>query len=486
MIKRCMRPSRRTSNVVREFEGADLGHATRSARLLKVVDALARQPSASFPKATGSDVELEGLYRILSNTHTGWEDILDPHKRKTAERCAGNEVVVVHDTTEFQLSHADPAEVGYLQTGKPGFYAHVSLAVSADGQRRPLGVVGVQTVFRAQRRRHQRKRNQSGSFTTRQADRESLRWEAGVAQSALLLAEARPVHVADREADSYSLLARMQMKGDRFVVRIKHDRRARSLKDAEAGALEWSHLKGIISSAEACLEREVPLSARRGHTAPVAKRQHPKRDARMAKLRFAATRVELRRPRYFGDELPRTLAVNCVRVYEVDAPEGQEPVEWLLFTTEPVDTAEAIARVVDFYRTRWVVEEFFKALKSGCIYEERQLESRRALLNALAIFLPIACHMLWLRSRAHYAPDEPATEVLTLTQILVLRAVARRPIPKSPTARDVLLAVAGLGGHLKNNGEPGWASIRHGLERLLDFEIGWQAARNPLDFQDQS
>ena len=173
-------------------------------------------------------------------------------------------------------------------------------------------------------------------------------------------------------------------------------------------------------------------------------------------------------------------------MYEVDAPEGQEPVEWLLFTTEPVDTAEAIARVVDFYRTRWVVEEFFKALKSGCIYEERQLESRRALLNALAIFLPIACHMLWLRSRAHYAPDEPATEVLTLTQILVLRAVARRPIPKSPTARDVLLAVAGLGGHLKNNGEPGWASIRHGLERLLDFEIGWQAARNPLDFQDQS
>lgn len=477
----------RVLEVVREFEGADLGHATRTARLPKVVEALARQPSASFPKAAGSDIELEALYRALSNPHTDWQQILNPHQEKTAERCGGGEVVVVHDTTEFQFSHADPAEVGYLKTGKPGFYAHVSLVVSSDGQRRPLGVAALQTLFRTARSMHGgRKVNRPGNVTTKQADRESLRWEKGVADSQALLTKARPIHVADREADSYALLARLQMDGGRFVVRIRHDRKARLATEGEEGEMNWSRLKELVSATESCLEREVPLSRRRGQTAPGASREHPSRAARIAKLQFASTRLELRRPRYFDDAFPRTLTVNCVRVYEVDPPQDQEAVEWLLFTTEPATTVEEVARVVDLYRTRWVIEEFFKALKSGCIYEERQLESRRALLNALAIFLPIACHMLWLRSRAQHAPNSPATEVLTLTQILVLRAFARRPIPDQPTARDVLLAIAGLGGHLKNNGEPGWASIRHGYQRLLDFELGWLSARAHSRKRDQS
>lgn len=477
----------RVLEVVREFEGADLGHAVRTARLPKVVEALARQPSASFPKAAGSDIELEALYRALSNPHTEWQQILDPHREKTAERCGADEIVVIHDTTEFQFSHADPAEVGYLKTGKPGFYAHLSLAVSGDGQRRPLGVVALQTLFRTARSmRGGRKVSRPGNVTTKQADRESLRWEHGVADSRALLTKARPIHVADREADSYSLLAQMQMDDGRFVVRIRHDRRARLVTDGEESELDWSGLKELVSATQYCLEREVPLSRRRAKTAPGARREHPERAARIAKLRFASTRLELRRPRYFDDALPKTLTVNCLRVYEVDPPEGEEAVEWLLFTTEPATTVEEVARVVDLYRTRWVVEEFFKALKSGCIYEERQLESRRALLNALAIFLPITCHMLWLRSRAQHAPTAPATEVLTLTQIQVLRAFARRKIPQNPTARDVLLAIAGLGGHLKNNGEPGWASIRHGYERLLDFELGWLAARARSGKRDQS
>lgn len=482
-----MGSKQRAASVLDEFEYADLGHATRTERLMKVVDALARQPGESFPKAAGSDVDLEGLYRSLSNPHTEWQQILSSHQRKTAERCAGKDVVVAHDTTEFQFSHADPSEVGYLQTGKPGFYAHVSLAISSDGERQPFGVVALQTLFRMQRsRRGGRGSTRPGSVTTKQADRESLRWEAGVAQSASLLAGAQPIHVADREADSYRLLAQMTTGSHRFVVRLRHDRNARALTGESDADDAWSRLSAVVGAADSCLEREVPLSARRGHTAPRANRRHPKRTQRLAKLRFAATRLELKRPKYFGDELPPTLPVACVRVWEFDAPEGVEPVEWLLFTSEPIDSAHDIARVVDLYRTRWVVEEFFKALKTGCIYEDRGLESRRGLLNALAIFMPIACSMLWLRSRAQHAPNAPATEVLTMTQLLVLKQVSRRKLSAEPTAREVLLAIAGLGGHLKNNGEPGWASIRHGYERLLDFEVGWRAARNRSEKTDQS
>jgi hypothetical protein len=162
---------------------------------------------------------------------------------------------------------------------------------------------------------------------------------------------------------------------------------------------------------------------------------------------------------------------------EVGVPEGEPAVEWTLYTTEPIETAEQVARVVDIYRARWTIEEFNAALKTGCAYESRQFESRHALLNILALSMPIACELLALRSRARDCPDTPATEVLRPVQIEVLSKFGRRKLSASPTARDALLAVAGLGGHMKHNGEPGWNVLMRGMRTLLSYEAGWIAGR---------
>jgi hypothetical protein len=463
--------------MVEEFQGADLGDARRTDRLLKIADAIARQPDKSFPQMAAGEAELEALYRLLNNPTVSLDRVLLPHRRRTAERSQqAGEVIVVHDTTDFELAHADPHVVGFLQTGRPGFYGHVSLVVSADGERRPLGVAAVQTLHRKSRSgRGSRKVSRSGDVTTKQPDRESKRWDVGIEQSeALLDACASVIHVADREADSYMLLAQLVRAKSQFVVRVRHDRVARTV-EPEA---PWSKLKALVGGADDRMVREVPLSAkRRTSTAPRQAQSHPKRNERMATLHFASTQIEVRRPKYLGDKWPEVLQLNIVRVYELDAPNDQQPVEWLLVTSEPVTTKEQIERVVDIYRTRWVIEEFFKALKSGCLYEKRQLEGRRALLNALALFLPVACQMLWLRSRAQHAPDTPASEVLSARQLHLIREVSSKPLPLSPTAREVLLAIAALGGHISNNGEPGWSTIWRGFERLLDFELGWIAAR---------
>jgi hypothetical protein len=45
--------------------------------------------------------------------------------------------------------------------------------------------------------------------------------------------------------------------------------------------------------------------------------------------------------------------------------------------------------------------------------------------------------------------------------------------PSAPTARDALLAVAALGGHIKNNGDPGWIVLGRGYQDLLRLELGW-------------
>jgi hypothetical protein len=51
----------------------------------------------------------------------------------------------------------------------------------------------------------------------------------------------------------------------------------------------------------------------------------------------------------------------------------------------------------------------------------------------------------------------------------------RIDVPPAAAARDVLLAIARLGTHIPNNGDPGWLVLGRGLESLLFVELGWRA-----------
>jgi hypothetical protein len=181
---------------------------------------------------------------------------------------------------------------------------------------------------------------------------------------------------------------------------------------------------------------------------------------------------------------PESLTVNLVVVRELNAHRGVEPVEWKLLTTEPIDTAAEVEAVVDAYRARWVIEEFFKALKTGCAFEKRQLESFRTLVNALAIYTVIAWRLLVLRWMVRNRPHAPASEAITEQQVQVLQALSRMRAPQvpridmpaqQPSAQDALRAVAQLGGHIKNNGPPGWQVLGRGYESMLLVQLGWSA-----------
>lgn len=188
---------------------------------------------------------------------------------------------------------------------------------------------------------------------------------------------------------------------------------------------------------------------------------------RTTTLHVAALPVALARPGKLPCAVPATLETHVVYVFEPHPPPGADAIEWLLYTSEPIGTPEEVAFVVDAYRSRWVVEEFFKALKTGCAYQQRQLESKRGLLNALALFAPIAVRLLWFRSQAQRQQPVPARTVLRPPELRVLRRIAPNPLSRDPTAREALGAVAALGGHLPANGEPGWLVLCRGFHLLM-------------------
>ena len=59
------------------------------------------------------------------------------------------------------------------------------------------------------------------------------------------------------------------------------------------------------------------------------------------------------------------VSCNVVEVREVNPPESCEPVVWMLVTTLPIDTEENIREVIDTYKKRWLIELYFRVLKSG-------------------------------------------------------------------------------------------------------------------------
>lgn len=182
------------------------------------------------------------------------------------------------------------------------------------------------------------------------------------------------------------------------------------------------------------------------------------------------------RPKYCAEQgVAESLRLGIVHVREVDVPEGCDPVDWKLITTEPIDTPEQVALVVDGYRGRWVIEEYFKALKTGCALQRRQLESYEALSMALALLAPVAWRLLCLRTLAEVEPDAPADAVLTSLQLRILRHKARDPFPAHATAADAHFAIARLGGFLKHNKRPGWQVLARGFEDLLVMEEGASA-----------
>ena len=445
---------RHVGTAASELVDVDLGDTRLDKRAIALADRIAARPAASFPKAL-DDAELEAAYRFFGNEAVTPEAILAPHFRQTARRAGSSaQVIVVHDTTAFEFGGQTKREgLGHLiRPAAQGFFGHFSLALSADGQRTPLGLLAVETVFRLKKRIGHR------NWSPDQSLGESARWLRGAeAAEASLAGRARAIHVADREGDQFSLMKALSDADRPFVIRSFQDRR---LVDGDE-----IRLRGAARAAKVTFRREVPLSPRPKLFGPKGQR-HPARRFRMARLCFAATSVELKRS---------SLGLTVIHVFERKPPPGQPAVEWFLLTNLPTHTDDEIAFAVDCYRARWTIEEYFKALKTGCQFEKRQLESAHSLLNALAILAPVAWRLLLLRSLARAAKPLPASNALTTKQLEVLRAVTKKPLPRRPTARDAMVAVAKLGGHLKNNGDPGWLVLGRGMHDLLLLEMGWRA-----------
>lgn len=367
------------------------------------------------------------LTRFLHSEAVCIKEMLATAARRTAERCAGSDVLVIQDTTVVRSS------------GGGGLYLHVAIALDAtDGAL--LGLVHASFLTRKQGRRARR-----GSRPIK--DKESRRWLEGAEAAARVCAKARRITVvADRESDIYEAFARRPAAVD-LLVRAAQDR---ALADGE-------QLFSSIDSEPSAGQTTIAVPAKAG------------RAAREAKLAVRFMPVELKRPgKGVRHEVPASVRLSLVDTREVEPPRGIDRLHWRLLTTWPVNALSEALLVTSMYRCRWMIEQLFRTMKTqGFDIEALRTETEAPLQRLVTATLIAAVTVQQLLHARDGKSARPLSDVLAPGDVRLLQALnnsvegktARQQNPHPPDSLAYAAWVCGrLGGWTGYYGEPARSS----------------------------
>jgi hypothetical protein len=398
--------------------------------------------------------------RFLGNAKVTAARVIESWSEATVAAAEGCHILAIQDTSEINFVTTAKRRRGLGEIGHGngrGVLLHPMLAVDAENGS-CLGLLSGQVWTRKERR--------TVSHDLRDlSDKESQRWIATALAAKPLLAKAAMVTaLGDRESDIFALYA--SVAGERFhvIARSMHDRK---LADG-IGLYAASEAMAVVD------QRAIVLPARAQRAERVA----------VLELRFGA--MNLARPQTkFLRHLPKSLPLAMVDVREADPQAGTEPLHWRLLTTHPVANAEEAWRIVEWYKRRWLIEQFFRVLKTqGFKLEDSQIATADRLLKLVAIAAKaavITIQLLQARDGRNHQPIRlafDANEVATLTALNQnLEAQSKRL--KNPHPPDSLAWAAWIIGRLggwdgyPSSKPPGPITMKHGLEYFHAVAVGW-------------
>jgi hypothetical protein len=457
-----------------EMAAVDLGDVRLDARVEVLLSTLGQRPNLSIPAACGGRAEMTAAYRFFDNDNVTFEKVIEPHISRTQERMAQQEVaLLVQDTSEMDVTRPDEQMkgAGSLDGSRQGFLLHVMQAFTAEGI--PLGTAWAEIVNRTEGVSHAspaEKRQQRKEKPIE--DKESMRWLTGLRQVRALaqqLPGVQCVCIGDSEADIYELFA--EPRGEQplhWLIRACQDRALES---------DTPHLREQVLKTPVWYSVELLIRGRSAKTAAEDRARRQNRVTRQATVEVRAATVTLRAPWRDDRELP-SVTVSVVLVREPNPPRGQPPVEWILVTTLPIETAEQVRTIVEYYCVRWNIEVFFRTLKSGCRIEQRRFEHIDRFLPCLAVCLIVAWRTLFVCRLSRNCPDLDCEVIFEPSEWKAVWVAVHRTKPpkKTPQLSEMVHLIASLGGYVERpKSEPGTQTIWIGMQRMYDLAWAWDS-----------
>ena len=446
-----------------------LGDPRRTRRLVHFAAAMAEDPAGSIPRICGNWADTKAAYRLFQQSEVTFEAVCQPHF-DMRHQVAGGCFLVLGDTTQLDFGSQRLIEgVGPLGNGSGrGLLLHSGLLIDPH-HTVVLGLAGAVLQPRVPAPAHE---TPTASLRRR---RETDRFGELIDQVGAPPADTVWIHVVDREGDNYEVFCHALQQRVELLVRVRC--RSRKVKLSE-DASEKVALQDFVAS--------LPVRATRKLAVPAKARTRcePARQARTATLevRFGAVWLPWPRPRspYVQSQGVRQIPVGVISLREKAPPAAQARIEWLLYTTWPVNSMRKADEAIGYYCWRWWIEEWHKVIKSGTRIKARQLEDAERLKPLIGVSAIEAVRLLQLKGLSRSEPERPAAEVVPKKYIRMLEVVQEREIG---TVREFFHGVARLGGFLdrKRDGEPGWQTIWHGWEKLSLMIRGAEAFHNLPD-----
>lgn len=384
---------------------------------------------------------------------------------RTARQVAGRDIVAIQDTSEVILGGRDRRDAGFGPVGRGGgrggLLLHAMLAVEA-GSGGVLGLVDAQVRNREGGKRVAPRRDRA----TR--DKESQRWLEGMIRAhEVLSAAAQVTVVGDRESDIYELFAR-RPDPVQLVVRVAQDRRIEADDEAPESRMLFAYADAL------------PEQGRFSLHVPAV----PGRTARTTQCAVRFAPVVLRKPRHgAAKDLPETVALMLVDIRETTPPaDGGKAIHWRLLTTHRVASLGEACRIRDFYRLRWVIEEYFRTLKTaGFDIENAGIGDPRAMMNFVAAAAVAAVTVMQLVQARDGATNQRLADAFDPEDRPLLEALSERLEGKTERQKNLhpkaslafaAWVIARLGGWTGYYGKPGPKVMRRGLEDFRHIKYG--------------
>jgi hypothetical protein len=446
-----------------EFGTADLGDARLLSRLTKLASDFSQNPEKSIPARCRSWAETKAAYRFFDNEKVTSAKIHKPHIDSSLMRMQGQPVILmVQDTTTLnytgqkERNNSGPT----IRNNTKGMLLHPTLAITPE--RLCLGVIDYEQWFRPELANKTPKERSHINHLRKPSDKESYRWVRSYQKAneyAAKLPNTIIVSVADREGDLFELYQEarqtVQENNAHWLIRASYDRRL----TAESGKIQYSKLIETVKLSGEKGKIRFHLGAR------------PNKPARDIEQLIYFDEVYLsptpRQRRNYSYEPVKT---SVVIASEINVPKDEQPIEWVLLTSLPVESLEAACKIIEWYQCRWQIEIYFKILKSGCKIEKLQIAEDKRFRPCLALYMIVAWRILYITMLGRECPDVSCEIVFDKTEWQTAYIVLKRKKPPKdpPPLNEMIKLFASLGGFLNRSCDknPGPGALWKGLKDL--------------------
>ena len=382
---------------------------------------------------------------------------------RTAAQVAGRDVVVIQVTSELALGGRRAKANGYGPVGKGGglrgLLLHAVLAVDAGTG----GVIGLVDA-NVRNREGGKVRPRRARKTT---EKESQRWLDGTMRAGEVLGPANSITgVSDRESDIYDHFA-SRPPNMHLVIRACQNRQI-DMGSGDPPGLLFCFADGLRPCGR--FKAQIPAA--------------PGRKARVAELAVRFSKVVVCKPLHTNSrDLPASITLSLVDVREISNPEdGSEPIHWRLLTTHEVTGLYRARRIIELYRLRWIIEEFFHTLKTaGFDIEAADISDPQVMMKLVMAATVAAVTVMQLVKARDGTTDQQLAEAFDPADQSILEAVSvqlegktalqKNPYPKKSLAFAAWV-IGRLGGWTGYYDKPGPKVMRRGLEAFQRIKFG--------------